>query len=101
VIYQFPFRSETLLKRTVSKCGASLKLAPQIAEEHDSASSIIAAVEAGRGVTVVGQIFTCWAGLRVKIHPLTPAPPAIVFGIAYPKASTRRDTELHRNYGMH
>lgn len=53
---------------------------PQIAEEHDSATSLIAAVEAGRGVALVAQCFACLAGPRLKILPLTPAPPALVVG---------------------
>lgn len=53
---------------------------PQIAEEHDSATSLIAAVEAGRGVAIVPQCFACLAGARLKVRPLTPAPPALVVG---------------------
>src|SRR5213083_2510873 len=36
---------------------APLKRVPQIAEEHDSSTSLIAAVEAGRGVALVLQGF--------------------------------------------
>jgi len=78
------------------------KTRAQIAEENDSTSSVIAAVEAGRGVAVVAQGFICLAGLRVKVRPLTPAPPAIVFGIAYRKRrQLAGGKELHRNRGMH
>lgn len=64
---------------------APLKLAPQVAEEHESATSVIAAVEAGRGVALLTQSFARWAGPRLKVRPLTPAPPALIFGIAYRK----------------
>ena len=57
--------------------------APKIAEEHDSATSLIAAVEAGRGVAVVQKGFDCLSGPRLKVRPLTPAPPPLVVGIAY------------------
>jgi DNA-binding transcriptional LysR family regulator len=53
---------------------------PQIAEEHDSATSLIAAVEAGRGVAIVPQSFACLAGPRLKVRLLTPAPPSLVVG---------------------
>jgi DNA-binding transcriptional LysR family regulator len=64
---------------------APLKRPPQIAEEHDSSTSLIASVEAGRGVALVQQGFDCMAGPRLKIRPLTPAPPPLVVGVAYRK----------------
>src|SRR5262249_55796287 len=38
---------------------AGIKAKPQIAEEHDSVSSLIAAVEVGNGVAVASQSLTC------------------------------------------
>jgi len=66
---------------------APLKRRPMIAEEHDSSTSLIASVEAGRGVALVQQRFDCLAGPRLKIRPLTPAPPPFVVGVAYRKGS--------------
>jgi DNA-binding transcriptional LysR family regulator len=57
---------------------------PPIAEEHDSSTSVIASVEAGRGVALVPQSFDCLAGPRLKIRPLSPALPPLVVGVAYP-----------------
>jgi len=62
-----------------------LQGAPLIAEEHDSSTSLIASVEAGRGVALVQQGFECLAGPRLRIRPLTPAPPPFVVGVAYRK----------------
>jgi DNA-binding transcriptional LysR family regulator len=59
---------------------AALLGKPQIAEEHDSATSLIAAVEAGRGVAIVPQCFACLAGPRLKVRPLAPAPPPLIVG---------------------
>jgi DNA-binding transcriptional LysR family regulator len=56
---------------------------PTIAEEHDSATSLIAAVEAGRGVAVVPECLACLAGERLRLRPVVPAPPALVVGVAY------------------
>jgi DNA-binding transcriptional LysR family regulator len=53
---------------------------PQIAEEHDSATSLIAAIEAGRGVAIVPQCLACLAGPRLKLRPLTPPAPTFVVG---------------------
>jgi DNA-binding transcriptional LysR family regulator len=64
---------------------AFLKRAPQIAEEHDSATSLIAAVEAGRGVALVLQGFDYLSGPRLKVRRLQPPPPPLVIGIAYRK----------------
>ncbi|MCG3149784.1 MAG: HTH-type transcriptional regulator BenM [Verrucomicrobiae bacterium] len=56
---------------------------PAIAEEHDSATSLIAAVEAGRGVAIVPECLACLAGERLRLRPLVPAPPALIVGAAY------------------
>ena len=60
---------------------------PKIVEEHDSVTSLIAAVEAGRGVALVSQRFDCLAGPRLKVRAIHPAPPPLVVGVA-----TRRET---------
>lgn len=64
---------------------APLKQPPQLAEEHDSATSLIASVEAGRGVALVQQSFECFAGPRLKVRLLAPAPPPFVVGVARSK----------------
>lgn len=58
---------------------------PAIAERHDSSTSLIAAVEAGRGVALIAQGFELLAGPRVKVRALEPAPPAISVGVAHRK----------------
>jgi DNA-binding transcriptional LysR family regulator len=62
---------------------APLKRSPQIVEEHDSITSLIAAVESGRGVAVIAQPLNGLASPRLKIRPLQPAPPRLGVGIAY------------------
>jgi len=47
---------------------------PVIAEEHESATALVAAVEAGRGVALVPQSFSCFAGERLKLKLLKPSP---------------------------
>ena len=61
---------------------AAMKRPPQIVEEHDSVTSLIAAVESGRGVALVSQRLDCLAGPRLKIRPIQPAPPPLRIGIA-------------------
>jgi DNA-binding transcriptional LysR family regulator len=56
---------------------APLSRAPQIVEEHDSITSLIAAVMA--------QPIKGLASPRLKIRPLQPAPPPLAVGIAYGK----------------
>ena len=53
------------------------------AEEHDSGTSLIAAVEAGRGVAVVASVFSSVAGSRLKLRKLKPSPAPLVVGVAY------------------
>ena len=52
-------------------------------EEHDNGTSIIAAVEAGRGVAVVATVFTAVAGPRLVLRKLRPHPEPLVVGLAY------------------
>jgi len=53
------------------------------AEEHDSGTSLIAAVEAGRGVAIVASVFSSVAGPRIKLRELQPSPTPLVVGVAY------------------
>jgi DNA-binding transcriptional LysR family regulator len=58
------------------------KKPPRIAEEHDSVTSLIAAVESGRGVSVAPDTLACLAGPRLKLIPLQPQPdPFAVIGV--------------------
>jgi DNA-binding transcriptional LysR family regulator len=70
-----------LLKGARAKGSASRS--PLFAEEYDSATSLIAAVEAGRGVAVVPESLACFAGPRVTLRPLTPSPEPIEVGVAH------------------
>ena len=49
-------------------------------EEYDSATGLIAAVEAGRGVALVSASMKCLTGPRVKLLAISPALPPIVVG---------------------
>ena len=64
---------------------APLNRSPQIVEEHDSITSLLAAVESGRGVAVMAQPHKGLGSPRLKIRPLQPAPPPLAVGIAYRK----------------
>ena len=50
---------------------------PRIAGEHDSGTSLIAAVESGQGVALVPSCLACMVGARLKLLPLRPALPPI------------------------
>jgi DNA-binding transcriptional LysR family regulator len=64
---------------------AGIKSRPRIVEEHDSVSSLIAAVESGAGVAVAPQSLACTAGPRLKLIPISPAPEPLVIGAAWSK----------------
>jgi LysR family transcriptional regulator, benzoate and cis,cis-muconate-responsive activator of ben and cat genes len=53
---------------------------PQIVQEHDGVTSLIAAVESGRGVALVPSCIACMVGPRLKLISLSPAGPPIVVG---------------------
>lgn len=59
---------------------APIERRPVIVEELDSVTSLIAAVEAGRGIALVPSCMGCMAGPRLKIIPLVPASSPIVVG---------------------
>jgi DNA-binding transcriptional LysR family regulator len=81
---------------------------PQLAGEYDGITSLIAAVEAGRGYALVAGCAAFLAGHRVKLIPLTPAPPPIPVGAVWRKepetqlvkqfiTSAKRHSELAPN----
>jgi len=61
---------------------------PRSMEEYDSATGLIAAVEAGRGVALVSTSMKCLTGPRVKLLPITPALPPLVVGALTHKSIT-------------
>jgi DNA-binding transcriptional LysR family regulator len=63
--------------------GDGTRRGPVIAEEYDSATSLIAAVEAGRGLALVPESFACFAGPRVVLRPITPPPVKMEIGLAH------------------
>ena len=67
---------------------ASAKLKPNIKEEHESISSLIASVEACSGVALVSESLACIAGSRLRLLALSPKAPPLVIGAAWSK--TRR-----------
>jgi len=62
------------------KLFADAGLKPNIAEEHEGGTGVIAAVEAGRGIALVPSSLACIVGARVKLIPLKPALPPIPVG---------------------
>jgi LysR family transcriptional regulator, benzoate and cis,cis-muconate-responsive activator of ben and cat genes len=62
---------------------AGSKLKPRIAEEHDSGTSLIAAVESGTGVAITSKALACSVGPRLKLIPISPAPPPVIVGVAW------------------
>jgi LysR family transcriptional regulator, benzoate and cis,cis-muconate-responsive activator of ben and cat genes len=61
----------------------SLGAMPEIAEEHDSATSLIAAIEAGRGIALVASVLSSLAGSRLMLREIQPSPMPLVVGVAY------------------
>jgi DNA-binding transcriptional LysR family regulator len=55
----------------------------RFAAECDSGTSLIAAVEAGRGICIIPESLADVAGSRLRYLPLSPAPPRAVVGIAF------------------
>jgi DNA-binding transcriptional LysR family regulator len=73
---------------TLAKLFARYGGIPEDIEEHDSATSVIAAAEAGDGVAVVASLLAGMAGPRLVLREIDPAPPPIIVGVAYPRKQT-------------
>jgi DNA-binding transcriptional LysR family regulator len=56
----------------------------RLAAECDSGMSLIAAVEAGRGICIVPESIVDAAGPRLRYLPLWPAPPRATVGVVFP-----------------
>jgi DNA-binding transcriptional LysR family regulator len=68
---------------------------PRIIGEHDGVSSIVAAVEAGRGFALVPSCVAGMVGPRLKLLPLKPALPAVPVVAIWRKES---ETELVKHF---
>lgn len=60
----------------------------RLAEEHDSVTGLIAAVEAGHGVAIVAKSIACVAGPRLKLIALSPTPKPLLIGAVLRKAKS-------------
>lgn len=65
---------------------ASANTKPRVAEEHDSAPSLIAAAGIGRGLVIGPACLGMLAGSRLKFRPITPAPPPVQLGAVFDAA---------------
>ena len=69
----------TMLEKLFAPVGRK----PRIAGEHDSVTSLIAAVESGHGFALVPECLACMVGERLKLIPLNPSLPPIPVGAVW------------------
>lgn len=81
----------TMLERLFAPAGGKLC----IAGEHDSVTSLIAAVESGRGFALVPECLACMVGERLRLIPLQHAPPPIPVGAIWREDAK---TELAKHF---
>lgn len=65
----------------IEEAFSEFKRTPRIAEEHDGISSVLTAVEAGRGIALVGAAVGSLSGSRVRIVPVAGVPPVSVIAL--------------------
>lgn len=85
---EFPEYHETL----ATVFGAA-RCRPRVVEEHESGASMVAAVEAGSGLALVPHSLACSTGGRLKFLPLSPVPPPLLIGAAWPKEGLTAEAE--------
>jgi len=74
----------TLVEKVLSPYNRNLK----IVEEFDDSQSVIAAVEAGRGVAITSSVIARTAGRRLAFRPLRPEPQPLPIVLAYRQVAT-------------
>ena len=79
----------------LEKLFAPVRRQPRIVGEHDSVTSLIAAVESGCGFALVPSCVACMVGARLKLLPLRPALPPIPVVAIWRKES---ETELVKSF---
>jgi len=72
---------------TLARIFASARPKPKIAEEHDGVTSIIAAVESGRGLALVPNLVSCMVGQRLRLLPLAQPVPDVILGAVWKESS--------------
>jgi DNA-binding transcriptional LysR family regulator len=72
---------------------SKVKRKPRVAEEHDSISGIMSAIEAGAGVAIGGDVLGYSFGNRVKLVHVIPEPKPFSIGIAALKGKLSPATE--------
>jgi DNA-binding transcriptional LysR family regulator len=80
-----------MLERLFASVGGQ----PRIAGEHDSVTSLIAAVESGRGIALALECLECMTGGRLKFIPLQQPPPPIPVGAVWREDA---ETELLKQF---
>jgi DNA-binding transcriptional LysR family regulator len=63
-----------------------------LAEEYDSMTSLITAIESGRGVALVSKSLSCFSGPRLQYRPITPAPDPFHVAIAWREKGLKKST---------
>jgi LysR family transcriptional regulator, benzoate and cis,cis-muconate-responsive activator of ben and cat genes len=71
----------------LGKLFAPAGIKPRIAGEHDSVTSLIAAVESGGGFALVPECLACMVGARLKLIPLRDGPPPMPVGAIWREES--------------
>jgi DNA-binding transcriptional LysR family regulator len=77
---------------------SKLKIKLQMLEEHDSVSSLIAAVESRGAAALAPKSLSCVAGPRLKMIPISPAPEGVVVGAAWCKGKLSAVAEKFLNH---
>ncbi len=63
-----------------------------LAEEYDSMTSLITAIESGRGIALVSKSLSCFSGPRLQYRPITPAPEPFHVAIAWREKGLKKST---------
>jgi len=80
-------------EETLTSVFGHVKAKLKIVEEHDSAASLITAVESGVGVAVVPKSFSCTTGPRLELIPLAPPPTPLRIGVVWSERNLNPATE--------
>lgn len=76
----------------LDRISASNKSKALLAEEYDSMTSLITAIETGRGVALVSKSLSCFSGPRLQYRPIDPPLEPFHVGIAWREKAVKKST---------
>ena len=74
----------------LERLGSDTKKPLRLTEEFDSMTSLITAIESGRGIALVSKSLSCFSGPRLQYRPIAPAPEPFHVALAWREKNLKK-----------